>query len=105
MPPIDTVRNTNLRPPRGKRKPVYGPPAPKPKPKVVYGPPAPKPKPFVLHHPTPDQADRNRSPRQKRRDRAASERNIREASRKVVARRTAPSRQLDTEGTRARGPS
>src|ERR1044072_8460409 len=46
MPPIDTQGAKIVRGKRVKRKPVYGPPAPKPKKKPVYGPPAPKPNPL-----------------------------------------------------------
>lgn len=49
MPALDTERNTRVRPPKAKKKPVYGPPAPKPKPKPVYGPPAPRPTPRQVY--------------------------------------------------------
>lgn len=91
MPALDTERNTRVRPPKVKKRK-----------QPVYGPPAPKPKPTVLTRPTPDQADRNRSAKQQARDKEISERNIRTATKRVVAKRTAPNRQLDTEDTRTR---
>lgn len=89
MPPIDK------RPPKPKRKPVYGPPAPKPRPAVT----APdraderaaiRKQQLARSVPkTPDQADRKRSPAQRRHDTAVVKKNVRDSRILVVEKRGA----------------